>query len=89
MAQSLGLRSRESDRALLEHYAFVAQVFHGRGVVADEQNCSAALSRLADSTQALFLKLGIADRENFVDDKDIGLEVGGTAKAKRTRIPLE
>ena len=39
--------------------------------------------------EALLLERGIPDGEHLVDDQDLGLEMAGTAKARRTCIPLE
>ena len=37
----------------------------------DEEDGGARLLEMADAAEALVLEIGVADRERFVDDKDV------------------
>ena len=54
-----------------------AQPLDRRHVVADKYDRSPVLRDLAHLAQALSLKRAVADRQHFVDEKDLGLQVSG------------
>jgi hypothetical protein len=70
----------------------VAELCHRTAVVRNEQQRSPQ-TKAVEKPHALLLEGGIAHRENFVDDKDIGIDVGAQRKSETrvhtARIALE
>ncbi|HEY6776296.1 MAG TPA: hypothetical protein VI122_07275, partial [Thermoleophilaceae bacterium] len=51
-------------------------------VMTDEENGSALVGEFGHPCDATALELGVADGEDFVDDDDVGFEVGGDGEGE-------
>ena len=49
-------------------------------IVADKKNGTPRLRHITHFAETLFLKLNVADGEDFVDEKDFGFEVGSNGE---------
>ena len=54
----------------------------GHGVGDEEDSAAAAVGDILHFADALALELGIADREDFIDNEDFGVEVGGDGEGE-------
>ena len=68
-------RPVELDTAVSQQDGTVAKTLDRRRVVRDEDNRAAALLELEDLAEALALKLLVADREDLVQQQDVGVDV--------------
>ena len=67
---------------LIEQDGTVAEGFDGTGVVGDEQQGGALIAELANPGEAFVLEVGVADRQGFIDDQDVGADGGGDAEGE-------
>ena len=65
------------DGSVFNHDRPAAQRFHRRHVVADENDCATLPGNVTHFAEAFFLEGGVAYGQDFVYQKDFGLEVGG------------
>ena len=78
MGDGVGGGAEEGEAALMEDDGFGAEIGDGGHLVADEEDRAAAIfGDIVHFAEALFLELGIADGEDFIDNEDIGIEVSG------------
>jgi len=64
------------DASVLEQDRPVAELSDRLHLVRDEDHRAPGLAQVLHAPQAPFLELGVADREHFVDQKDLRLEMG-------------
>ena len=55
---------------------------NGSHVMADKQHGSSCAGDFGHFAKAFFLKLGVADRQDFVDNENLGLEMGGDGEGE-------
>ena len=75
-------RPVERDLALTQQHRAVAEPLDGLCVVRDEDDRAAAVLELGDLAEALSLELLVADREDLVEQQDVGLDVRGDREAE-------
>ena len=80
------------DLSVTEVDGALAKRLDGREIVADEDDRASAARDLADLAEAFLLKLGVAHRENLVDEQNLRLEVRrdreGETEIHPARVPL-
>ena len=75
-------RAGGDDLAVAQQQHAVAQSLDGAQVVRDENYCSPGTLQVADALKALGLERSVADRQNFVEQEYIGVEVRGDGEAE-------
>src|SRR6516162_2069907 len=76
-------RAVEYNTTLIKQYRALTKRRNSRHLMAHEQNSPAFLARcLFHLAQTLFLKHGIADRQHFVDNENVWLQVRSNRKGK-------
>ena len=68
--------------SFIKHERSITQILHRRHLVTHKQHRAPPLSHLAHLAQALLLELSVADREDLVDEEDLGFEVGGDGEGQ-------
>ena len=68
-------RPVELDTAVSQQHGTIAETFDRCRIVRDEDNRAAPLLELEDLAEALALKLLVADREDLVQQQDVGIDV--------------
>ena len=71
----LGWIAIRRDEASIKQNAPVAQRRNGRHVVADEQDRASARGNFSHSSEAFLLKFDVADRQHFIYDEDLRLQM--------------
>src|SRR5271166_3432610 len=80
------------DSTLMQHDAALAKPLHNRHVVRNKKDSSAAPADFAHLSQALLLKRQVTHRQHFVNDENLGLQMGRYRKRQphihATRVML-
>src|SRR6516164_1806219 len=70
-----------NERTFVDQNSAIAVIRNLNHVVRNKEDCLPCSTKLLDAREALLLKGRIAHCENFVHQKDIGIDLGGYSKS--------
>ena len=70
------------DAAVAQQQCPITQAVNGGEIMRNEDHGAAVFSQFCNPLEAFRLKSRVADGENFVQQEDIGIEVGGNGKTQ-------
>jgi hypothetical protein len=75
-------RSIHEELAVTEQQLSITQTVNRGQIMRDENDRAAVLSELGDTVQAFGLKCGIPQRQDFIQQADVGIQVGCDGKTQ-------
>ena len=67
---------------MIQQQGPIAETIHGSEIVRDEDDGPAGLSQFGNAVQAFRLEGSVSDRQDFVEQQDVGFQMCGDGEAQ-------